>query len=140
VELVQHVFPCQLVHFPCKYLRVPLSVHKLRKVDLQPLVDMVVDRLPMSKSHLMSRVSRTSLTKVMISVIPIHVLIVVKVSPWIIKMVDKLRRAFIWTNFDMVQGGQCIVAWRRVIRLVELGGLGVLDLSTLDYTLRLHWA
>jgi hypothetical protein len=99
---VQHVFPCQLVHFPCKYLGVPLSVHKLCKVDLHPLVDMVVDHLPMSKSHRMSRASRTSLTKVMISAIPIHVLIVVEVSPWIIKMVDKLQRAFIWTGFDMV--------------------------------------
>jgi hypothetical protein len=32
------------------------------------------------------------------------------------------------------------VAWQRVTKLVELGGLGVLDLSTLDYALWLRWA
>jgi hypothetical protein len=29
--LIQQVFPCQVAHFLCKYLGVPLSVHKLRK-------------------------------------------------------------------------------------------------------------
>jgi hypothetical protein len=43
INIMQSQFPCQLVHFPCRYLGIPLSVHKLKKADLQPLVDMVVD-------------------------------------------------------------------------------------------------
>jgi hypothetical protein len=62
IELVQQ-FPCQLVHFPCKYLVVPLSVHKLHKADLQLLVDSVADRLPTWKSRLMSHAGRTTITK-----------------------------------------------------------------------------
>jgi hypothetical protein len=46
VAMVQQCFPCQLVHFPCKYLGVPLSIYKLKKSYLQPLVDSMVDRLP----------------------------------------------------------------------------------------------
>jgi hypothetical protein len=38
-------FPCPLVQFPIKYL-VPLSVGKIPKMVLQPLVDMVADKLP----------------------------------------------------------------------------------------------
>jgi hypothetical protein len=65
--------------------------------------------------------------------------IAVEVSPWIIKMVDKFRRAFIWSGSNTVQGGQCLVACQRVARPVGLGGLGVLDLTTLGYALCLHW-
>jgi hypothetical protein len=36
-------------------------------------------------------------------------------------------------------GGQCKVAWSRVTRWAELGGLGVIDLNTLGYALRMRW-
>jgi hypothetical protein len=51
---------------------------------------------------------------------------------------DKIRCDFIWTGTDTTLGGQCLVAWSKVARPVELGGLGVLDLTTLGYALRLH--
>jgi hypothetical protein len=50
-----------------------------------------------------------------------------------------LRRAFIWTGSDTMQGGKCLVPWQCVTRPVELGGLGMLDLTTLGYALRLQW-
>jgi hypothetical protein len=46
VELATSMFPCQLMEFPLKYLGIPLSVHKLPKAALQPLVDCAVDKLP----------------------------------------------------------------------------------------------
>jgi hypothetical protein len=120
------VFPWQIVHFPCKYLRVPLSVHKLHKEDLQPVVDSVADHLQTWKSRLMSLARSTTLTKVTLSAILVHVSIAVQVSPWILKMVDKFRHAFIWSGSDTVQGSQCLVLWQKVARSVELGGLGSL--------------
>jgi hypothetical protein len=44
----------------------------------------VADRLPSWKSMLMSRVGRTTLTKVTLSTMLVHTSIVVKVDPWII--------------------------------------------------------
>jgi hypothetical protein len=38
-----------------------------------------------------------------------------------------------------VPGGRCLVAWSKVARPVELGGLGVLDLTTFGYGLRMRW-
>jgi hypothetical protein len=64
VQLVQQIFPYQLVNFPCKYLGVPLSIHELSKADLQPMVNVLADRLPNWKGHLMSRAGRTTSTKV----------------------------------------------------------------------------
>jgi hypothetical protein len=46
VELATSMFPCQLMEFPLKYLGIPLSVHKLPKAALQPLVECAVDKLP----------------------------------------------------------------------------------------------
>jgi hypothetical protein len=44
------------------------------------------------------------------------------------------------TGSRTASGGQCKVAWARVTRPQELGGLGVLDLTTLGYALRMRWS
>jgi hypothetical protein len=140
MALLTQWFPCQLVHFPCKYLGIPLSIYKLKRQDLMPLVEAVVDRLPTWKSRFKSRAGHTTLTKVTLTTIPIHVSIVVELSPWIRKEIDKFKRAFIWMGSDTVNCEQCKVAWARVARPQELHGLGVLDLTTLRYALQLRWS
>jgi hypothetical protein len=37
--LVQAHLPCQITEFPCKYLGVPLSPHKLTKAQVQPIIE-----------------------------------------------------------------------------------------------------
>ena len=39
VDLVQQVFPCIIAPFLCKYLGIPLSLTRLKRVDEQSLVD-----------------------------------------------------------------------------------------------------
>jgi hypothetical protein len=39
----------------------------------------------------------------------------------------------------MVQGACCLVAWSKITRPSELDNLGVVDLTTLGYALRLRW-
>jgi len=36
---VTGIFNCPVVHFPLKYLGVPLHLEKLKREDLQPVVD-----------------------------------------------------------------------------------------------------
>jgi hypothetical protein len=48
------------------------------------------------------------------------------------------EREAIWTGPDNALGGQCMVALSKVTRPVELGGLGVQDLTSLGYALRLR--
>jgi hypothetical protein len=69
----------------------------------------------------------------------VHVAIVVRVTPGIIKAIDKVRQSLIWSGMELAFGGQCRVAWRAVTRPLELGSLSILDLTTLGYALRLHW-
>jgi hypothetical protein len=55
IDLVNLNFRCNMIHFPYKYLGVPLSIYELKKPDLQPLIDDVADHLPNWKAKLMSR-------------------------------------------------------------------------------------
>lgn len=43
--ILQESLPCQISEFPCKYLGVPLSPHKLTKAQAQPIVEKIADRL-----------------------------------------------------------------------------------------------
>lgn len=47
--------PCELSSFPCRYLGLPLSIHKLTRADLQPIIDKMADRLPGWKAELMDK-------------------------------------------------------------------------------------
>lgn len=54
---------CQLLDFPCKYLGVPLSLHKLTKAQVQPIIDRIADQLPGWKADLLTRAGRKVLVQ-----------------------------------------------------------------------------
>ena len=72
------------------------------------------------------------LIKSVLSAIPTHIAMVVDISPWAIKCIDKKRRAFLWKGTEDVKVGHCC-------RPPELGGLGFLDLQLFGYALRMRW-
>jgi hypothetical protein len=138
ITLLSH-FPAKLSPLPIKYLGIPLSVGKLRKSDLQPLVDKVADALPIWKAKFLTKAGRAVLVKAKLSAIPVHTAMAVTLSPWAIKCIDTRRRAFLWTGTDKVAGGKCSLAWPDVCRPAQLGGLGVMDLQLFGYALRMRW-
>jgi hypothetical protein len=46
MALIQNLLPCEVLDFPCKYLGLPLTIKKLTKEQVQPIIDRVVDQLP----------------------------------------------------------------------------------------------
>jgi hypothetical protein len=58
---------------------------------------------------------------------------------WAIKAIDKIRRGFLWKGRKDVLGGHCLVAWGKVTRIKELGGLGISDLQKLNWALWVRW-
>jgi hypothetical protein len=55
----------------------------------------------------------------------------------VIQCIDKHYRAFLWRDSDSVSGGHCLLAWPKVYRPANLGGLGLTDLALQGYALAL---
>jgi len=138
VSLLQH-FPSKLSPLPITYLGIPLAARKLKKCELQPLVDKVNDCLPTWKAKLLSKAGRAVLVKAKLSAIPVHTAMANALPPWVIKCIDKHCRAFLWTGSDSAKLGNCLLAWSKVCRPPDLGGLGFLDLELFGYALRMRW-
>jgi hypothetical protein len=53
--------------------------------------------------------------------------------------IDKIRRGFLCRGRKEAREGHCLVAWGKVCRPLELGGLGISNLNDLAWALRMRW-
>lgn len=130
---------CDLLEFPCKYLGLPLSLHKLTRTQIQPLIDKIADRLPGWKADLLTREGRRILVQSVLTSMVVYLSMAAELPPWAIKEIDKIRRRFLWRGRKDINGGHCLVAWPKVCRPLELGGLGIADLQKMGWALRMRW-
>jgi hypothetical protein len=77
----------------------------------------------------MNRSGRLELIKSMLLAMAIHVSIYMGLPSWVIKVLEKIFKVFLYTGTKVVQGGKCLLAWKKVQRPHCLGGLSVLDLK-----------
>jgi hypothetical protein len=91
LELVRNIFPAQIVEFPVQYLGLPLSVTRLRKAHLQPLVDRVSATIPIGKARWMNKAGRLTMVKAVLSAKCTHAMIALKIPDWVFKEIDKRR-------------------------------------------------
>ena len=74
-EIVNNIvrnFPGKISTFPGRYLGLPLHTRKLRKIEVQPLVDKIGARLPGWKGKFLSSAGRETLVKTVLSSLPIY--------------------------------------------------------------------
>ena len=123
IATLQESLPCQIAEFPCKYLGVPLSPHKLTKAQAHPIVEKIADRLPSWKAELLTKAGRGILVKYVLTSMVIYIMLALELPPGVLKAIDKIRRSFLWKDRKDARGGHCLLAWPKVTRLVFLGGL-----------------
>jgi mannosylglycoprotein endo-beta-mannosidase len=68
---------------------------KIRRVDVQPLIDKVGGKLAAWKGRLLNKAGRLRLLNTVLSTIPTYFLTVFRLQKWALKKLDKLRRSFI---------------------------------------------
>lgn len=86
--------PCK--PFPCKFLGLPLSLRRLRKVDLQPLLDKLMARLACWKFKMFAAAGRLVLLNAVLSAFTIYSMSVHVLPTWVRRQIDKIRRAWLW--------------------------------------------
>jgi hypothetical protein len=62
------VFCCKLSEFSIKYLGVPLHFTKLRRADLQPVIDKIIKGIVGWRSRLLSYASRLTLLRACLAI------------------------------------------------------------------------
>jgi hypothetical protein len=107
VSQLLHNFPGKISKFPGKYLGLPLHIRKLRKIDVQPLIDKIGARLPGWKCQLLSTAGRETMVKTVLSSQPIYHMTAFPEQKWLIRRINQTRRSFLWRGEtpDKVYGG-----------------------------------
>ncbi|KAM0829110.1 hypothetical protein ACQ4PT_067085 [Festuca glaucescens] len=136
---VTPLLDCPIKALPATYLGLPLTVLKLTKTDLQPVIDKLAAKLAFWKARLMSRDGRVGYVRAVMAASVVYHLMALDVDPWFIKAVDKLRRGFMWAGREEAHGGNCLVAWNAVCAPKCIGGLGLHNLKKLHAALRARW-
>jgi hypothetical protein len=63
IYVTTHIFGCPIGSFPIKYLGIPLHFDKLRREDLQPVVDKIMKKIASWRGKLLSHAARLTLIK-----------------------------------------------------------------------------
>jgi hypothetical protein len=135
IASMHSLLPCRMENFPINYLGQPLSIYKLKRVQLQPLIDRLADLLLGWRADLMTRIGRVVHVQFVITATVIYQAMALDLPPWFIKAVDKIRRGYLWKGKMDAKGGHCLVAWPKVTRPKKLGGLGIANLQVLNWAL-----
>lgn len=74
LDSVLATFPAKRVGFPFKYMGLPLTIHRLRRVDFQPLIYKAAGRLSFWQGKLLTIAGRNTLIKAVLSSQPVYFL------------------------------------------------------------------
>jgi hypothetical protein len=90
LDTVLAVLPVARAHFQIKYLGLPLSTRRLRKVDFEPQIDKATSKLSAWYGRNLTHVGRV--TKSVLSSQLVYLLTVIKPSKEVLDEIDKIRR------------------------------------------------
>lgn len=76
VAEIMQGFNCQIKDFPCTYLGLPLHFRALHRVEVQPLIDKMLNRLAIWRGKLLNKAGRLKLLNTVLSSIPTYFLTV----------------------------------------------------------------
>jgi hypothetical protein len=81
-----------------KAITLSLECSKLRKEDLQLVLDKLARKLSFWKAKLLTKEGRVAFVQAVMTASVIYHLMALDVNPWFIKAVDRLRRGFLWAG------------------------------------------
>lgn len=95
IHVVSHILGCPVGQLPFKYLGVPLHFDKLRREDIQPLVEKIIKRIAGWRGRLLCHSGRLVLIKTCIASIPVYLLSFTKFPKWTINLINTHVTSFV---------------------------------------------
>lgn len=80
LQNIAEAFGCPVGTFPIKYVGVPLHYEKLKREDLQPIVDKIVKRIAGWRGKMLSYAGRLILIKTFLASIPVYLISFFQIS------------------------------------------------------------
>jgi hypothetical protein len=117
----------------------PYLLKKLSREHLQPIIDSIADQLSGCKADSTTRAGRKIHVQFVLTSKMVYPAMAVDFPQWAHKAVGKIQCGYLWRGRKEAKGGHCFVAWSSVCRPLELGGLGISNLTTLGWALRVRW-
>lgn len=71
--------------------------------------------------------------------LPVYYMSVIQLTQWLIKVLNKKCRGFLWKGEEHISGGHYLVSWEKVCMPKELGGLGIKNLTLFGMAMCLKW-
>jgi hypothetical protein len=102
-------------------------------------MDHIAVMLPGWKEQLMSKAVWSVYIQSVMTSRFVYLAMALDLPTWAINAIDMLRKAFLWKGGKEVKGGHCSLAWSKVTRPKELGGLGLFNLKLFGWALRVKW-
>lgn len=89
---VHDLLLCGISFFLCKYLGIPLSLEKLTREQIQPIIDWIADQPPGWKSDMMNRDCRRIQVQYVLTSMLVYLAMSLDKPMWALKAIDKIQR------------------------------------------------
>jgi hypothetical protein len=132
------IYLCHVGDFPIKYLGIPLHFQKLKREDLQPLIDKIIKRIASWRGQLLTQAGRLVLIKTCIASIPVYLLSFFKFPKWAIKLINSHMVHCFWDSYEGHKKMH-LANWHLICMKKKHGGLGVPDIKDLNLCLLGSW-
>jgi hypothetical protein len=127
-----------LGRLPFGYFGVPLHFEKLKKEDLQPILDKLIKRIAGWRRRLLGYSSRLVLIKTCLASIPTYLLSFFKFPKWSIKLIESQMTNCLW-NDDRECHRYHLASWQYLNIEKEFGSLAVSNLRERNLRLLGSW-
>ncbi|KAG7534372.1 Endonuclease/exonuclease/phosphatase superfamily [Arabidopsis thaliana x Arabidopsis arenosa] len=107
-----------------KYLGMPVLHKRINKDTFGEVVERVSSRLAGWKGRLLSLAGRITLTKSVLSSIPVHSMSTISLPKSTLNSLDRASRSFLWGS-TAEKKRQHLMSWKRICRPKGEGGLGI---------------
>jgi hypothetical protein len=138
IHKLAHVLNCHVGVLPFRYLGVPLHYKKLKREDVQPLVDKLMKRMAGWKGKMLAYSSRLFFIRSCLANVHVYLLSFIKFLKWAIKLLESQMAHCLWST-DSDRHRYHLANWQLVSMKKEYGSLGVPSPKDLNLCLLGSW-